>query len=124
MRFIFKIIFIAGLSYLFELFLPWWSVVIAAFLVNLWMPSKGFVDFLSGFLGVGLLWLIYAWLIDSETVSVLSSRIAQFFNMPNASFMIAVTGLVGGIAGGFAALSGSQFRRIFIKEEPKRGYYS
>lgn len=124
MRFIFKIILIAGLSYLFELFLPWWSVVIAAFLVNLWMPSKGFVDFLSGFLGVGLLWLIYAWLIDSDTASVLSARIAQLFNMPNASFMIAVTGLVGGIAGGFAALSGSQFRRIFIKEEPKRGYYS
>ncbi|WPP50664.1 hypothetical protein [Catalinimonas niigatensis] len=124
MRFIFKIILIAGLSYLFELFLPWWSVVIAAFLVNLWMPSKGFVDFLSGFLGVGLLWLIYAWLIDSDTASVLSARIAQLFNMPNASFMIAITGLVGGIAGGFAALSGSQFRRIFIKDEPKRGYYS
>jgi hypothetical protein len=124
MRFIFKIILIAGLSYLFELFLPWWSVVIAAFLVNLWMPSKGFIDFLSGFLGVGLLWLIYAWLIDAETSSVLSSRIAQLFSLPNASFMIAVSGLVGGLVGGFAALSGSQFRRIFIQEPPKTGYYS
>lgn len=124
MRFLFKIILIIAFSYLLELFLPWWSVVIAAFLVNLWLPSKGFIDFLGGFLGVGLLWLIYAWLIDAETSSILSERIAALFSMPNGSFMIALSGLVGGIAGGFAALSGSQFRRIFMKEAPKPGYYS
>lgn len=124
MRFVFKIILIAGLCYIFELFLPWWSVVMAAFLVNLWMPGKGFIDFLNGFLGVGLLWLIYALLIDSETSSILSARIAQLFSLPNASFIIALTGLVGGVVGGFAALSGSQFRRIFKKDPPKPGYYS
>jgi len=124
MKFIFKIILIAVFSYILELFLPWWSVVIAAFFVSLWVPIRGFIDFLSGFLGVGLLWLIYAWLIDAETSSVLSARIAELLSMPNASFMIAASGLIGGLAGGFAALSGSQFRRIFMKDTPKAGYYS
>lgn len=124
MRFIFKIVLILALSYLFELYLPWWSVVIAGFLVNFWLPSKGLTDFLSGFLGVGLLWLIYAWLIDSETSSILSERIASIFSLPNGTFMIAASGLVGGVVGGFASLSGSQFRRIFMKDTPKPGYYS
>lgn len=124
MRFIFKVILIIALSYLLELFLPWWSVIIAAFLVNLWLPIKGAIDFMGGFLGVGLLWFVYAWLIDSNSASILSDRIAELFSLPNGSFMIALSGLVGGIVGGFAALSGSQFRRIFIKEAPKTGYYS
>lgn len=124
MRFIFNIILIAALAYLLELFLPWWSVIMAAFIVNMWLPTKGFNAFLSGFLGVGLLWLLYAWLIDAESSSILSSRMAGIFGLANPAMMIALTGLAGGIAGGFAALSGSQFRRIFMKEAPKRGYYS
>jgi hypothetical protein len=124
MRFIFKLILIAGLSYLLELFLPWWSVVLVAFLVNLWLPTKGISAFLSGFLGVGLLWLIYAWLIDVETSSLMSARIASLFGVGNPAMMIIITGLAGGFVGGFAAMSGSQFRRIFMKDIPKRGYYS
>jgi len=124
MRFIFKLILVAGLCYLLELFLPWWSVVIAAFMVNLWLPTKGLSAFLSGFLGVGLLWLIYAWLIDVETSSLMSERIAGLFGMGNPAMMIIITGLAGGLVGGFAAMSGSQFRRIFLKDIPKRGYYS
>lgn len=124
MRFIFKMILIAGISYLLELFLPWWSVVVASFLVNLWLPTKGLSSFLSGFLGVGLLWLIYAWLIDADTASIMSERMANVFSLGNPALMIALTGLAGGLAGGFAALSGSQFRLIFMKDLPKRGYYS
>ncbi len=124
MRFIFKIILIGGFSYLMELFLPWWSVVVVAFLVNLWLPTKGIGAFLSGLLGVGLLWLIYAWLIDAETASIMSERMADIFRLGNPALMIALTGLAGGLVGGFAALSGSQFRHIFMKDVPKRGYYS
>lgn len=124
MRFIFKLILIAGISYILELFLPWWSVVVAAFLVNLWLPTKGLSSFLSGFLGVGLIWLIYAWLIDTDTGSIMSERISNIFGLGNPALMIALTGLAGGLAGGFAGLSGSQLRRIFTKDTPKRGYYA
>lgn len=124
MRFIFKTILIAGISYLLELYLPWWSVLVAAFMVNLWLPTKGLSSFLSGFLGVGLLWLIYAWLIDADTASIMSERMARLFSLGNPALMITLTGLAGGLAGGFASLSGSHFRLIFMKDVPKRGYYS
>lgn len=122
MKFILRIILIAGLSYLAEMFLPWWSVVCCAFLVGLLLPTKGFNDFLSGFLGVGLLWLIFAWSIDAETNSILARQMAPLLFLNNALVVVAVTGLLGGLAGGFGALTGSQLRRIFMEEPPKPGY--
>ncbi len=122
MKFILRIILTAGLSYLAEMFLPWWSVVGCAFLVGLLLPTKGFNDFLSGFLGVGLLWLIFAWMVDAETNSILTRQMAPMLFLNNALVVVAVTGLLGGLAGGFGALSGSQLRRIFMQEPPKSGY--
>lgn len=122
MKFILKIILIAGLSYLVELFFPWWSVVFCAFIVGMILPTKGFNDFLAGFLGVGLLWLIFAWMIDLDTDSILTEQIAPILKMSNALVVVAVTGLVGGLVGGFGALSGSQLRRIFMPDPPKSGY--
>lgn len=124
MKFIAKIIVIAGLSYIAELFFPWWSVVVCAFLVNFLLPTKGFNAFLSGFLGVGLLWLMFAWAIDADTNSILSAKVAMLFQLSSSSLMVAVTGLVGGITGGFAALTGSLLRNINRKEPAKPGYYT
>lgn len=124
MRFIFKLILITVLGYLLEIFLPWWSVVLVAFMVNLWLPTRGISAFLSGVLGIGMLWLIYAWLIDMETSSILSEKVASLFGVGNPAAMIIITALAGGLVGGFAAMSGSHFRRIFMKDIPKGGYYS
>lgn len=122
MKFILKVILIAALSYLSELFFPWWSVVVCAFLVGVLLPTKGFNDFLAGFLGVGLLWLIFAWMIDADSNSILAQRIAPVLQMNNALVVIAITGLLGALAGGFGTLSGSQLRRMFMEDPPKPGY--
>lgn len=86
------------------------------------MPTKGFNDFLAGFLGVGLLWLIFAWIIDVNTNSILTEQVAPILKMNNALVVVAVTGLLGGLVGGVGALSGSQLRRIFMPDPPKPGY--
>lgn len=124
MRFIAKIVLIAGLSYFAEIFLPWWSVVICAFLVNLILPTKGFNAFLSGFLGVGLLWLVFAWAINANTDGLLTTKVAQLFELNKAGLIVALTGLLGGITGGFAALTGSLLGNINRREPAKSGYYS
>ncbi len=122
MKFLLKIVLIAGTCYIAELFFPWWIIVVCAFMIGLIMPTKGFNDFLSGFLGVGLLWLIFAWMIDINTDSILSRQIASVLSLNNGLVLVAVTGLVGGLAGGFACLAGSQLRRIFMPDAPKKGY--
>jgi len=69
------------------------------------------LSFLSGFLGVFLLWAGLAWWIDSKNNSILSERIAHVLPLGgNSMLLILVTGLVGGLVAGFAALSGAYLR--------------
>ena len=106
-----KVILIAGLSFFMQQVLPWWVIAPVAFLVATSIKSSGFSDFMAGFLGVGLLWMAMAWWIDLETDSILTQKIAVLFNVGKAYVIILVTGLTGGIVGGFGALSGHFLRK-------------
>ncbi|MEM6522321.1 MAG: hypothetical protein AAF693_00945 [Bacteroidota bacterium] len=124
MKFIIKLILTAGFSAAIQLFLPFWSVAIIAFLVCFLSDGNGFSSFLSGFLAVGLLWAIVALIIDTQTSSILSSKIA--FVLPlngSVPLLTLFTVLIGALVGGFGALSGSMFRALFRKQK-KTGYYS
>ena len=124
MKFLLKIIFTAATAYLMQLYFPWWSVVIASFLISLILSSKGWNSFFSGFIGVGVLWFILAFRIDTASDSILTDKVAAIFSLPNAFILILVTALIGGIAGGFGALAGSHFRSIFVKERKYESKYS
>jgi len=56
MRFPVQILAIIILGFFLELFLPWWSVALAAFVGGLLINTR--MNFLAGFLAVGLLWII------------------------------------------------------------------
>lgn len=111
MRFFLATLLTATLSFLVGLYTPWWSIAVVAFLVALLIRQNLFVSFLSGFLGIFLCWGILAFWIDLKNNHLLSQKIAQIFPMGGSSLLlILVTALVGAIAGGFAALSGSSLR--------------
>ncbi len=122
MKVVIKIILIATIAYLAEMYFPWWSVVVVAFLINALIYTKGGSSFLSGFLGIGLLWLILAWNIDAANASLLSSRVSQVLQIQSTFAILALTFLVGGLAGGFGALAGSHFRNL-IKKKKDQYYY-
>lgn len=122
MKMLLKIILTAALAYLLQYFFPWWTAVIAAFIIAVFIKSSWINDLLSGFLGVGLLWAIMAWMIDIQTNANLTSKIATLFSLNNAAYLIFITGLVGGIAGGLGALSGNQLKGLFAKEKTKKRY--
>jgi len=123
MRFLVKFILIVVLTGAAQLFLPWWSIMAIAFLVGFGLPASGINSFLAGFLGVGLLWAGYAYWIDNETVSILTNKITALFELQSNALLILLTGVVGGLAAGFGALSGTLFRKIFVRER-QTGYYS
>jgi uncharacterized integral membrane protein len=91
-----------------QYFLPWWSLAAGSFAAGYAFNSKGFVSFLAGFLGVSLLWLTVAWVIDLKTASILSDKVDKI--LPINVYLL--TALVGGLTGGFAALTGSSFKSI------------
>jgi hypothetical protein len=107
MKFLIQLIAIAVLAFVLELFLPWWSIAIAAFIGGYLLKST--VNFLSGFLAVALLWFVSAWVIDMQAGAPLAERVGMLFKLSPVLLML-VTALVGGLVSGFAAMAGSALR--------------
>lgn len=113
MKLIASILLTALLSFIAGLYLPWWSLAIVAFVTALLIPQSLFKSFLSGFVAIFLLWSLLAWWVDAQNESLLSRKIAQLIPLGGSSLLlILVSALVGALVGGFAALTGSSFRRL------------
>ncbi len=92
-------------------FSPWWGFAITSFLVAVLVHQKGGKAFLSGFLGISLLWAGLAGWMDMKNNGILSHKIAQILPLNGNSFLlILITAVVGGLVAGFAAMSGSYLR--------------
>lgn len=103
MKFIYQVIITALMAFVLQSFLPWWTLAIAAAGAGYYFGNKGLLSFFAGFLGVGLLWLGMAIFIDVSTQSILTEKINRI--LPLNSFVLTV--LIGGLVGGFAALTGA-----------------
>jgi hypothetical protein len=112
-----KIIFTATIAFLLQNIFPWWSAAVAAFLIAFILYTKPGSSFLAGFLGIALLWIIWAFLANYSNDGVLASRVAAIFSLPNNALLLLITSLIGGLAGGFAAMTGSYFRNWILPRE-------
>jgi hypothetical protein len=95
--------------------LPWWIIaplfVMIAFLLN--MPDgRAWAD---GFLAASLIWGMYAYYLDSTNASLLSQKVGTLFSGLKPAHLLWATGIVGGLLGGFAAMTGSALRKLFVK---------
>jgi len=115
LKYILAILSTALLGFITGLYLPWWGIAIAALVVSASIPQRPGFSFVSGFLGIFLLWELLAWWIDFKNDSILSQKVAALFNLGHSAvLMIFVTSLVGALVGGLSALTGSYFRRILF----------
>lgn len=109
-NFIIATLLTAALSCLLQLFLPWWIVAPVAFIVAALVKQSGGMAFLAGFTGVFLLWIGYAFMLSSANDNILVPKVAELLKMltqGSTIVLFALTGLIGGLVAGFAALSGS-----------------
>ncbi len=92
--------------------LPWWSFVFTNILIAVAIPQKPIYAFLSGVLGIGLLWFSLAFIIDNQNQHILSTKVANVLPL-HGSFvsLIILTTVVGALLGGLAALTGSYIRK-------------
>lgn len=111
MKFLAALILTGLLAFAGGLYLPWWSIVIASFLVAILVHQKAGKAFFSGFFGVFLLWAGLAWWMNMENQGILAAKIASILPLGgNAIVLILVTGIVGGLVAGLAAISGGYLR--------------
>jgi hypothetical protein len=114
MKIITAILLTALLAYAAGLYtvLPWWSFVVTSLVIAMAIHQRPGKAFLSGFLGLFLLWTILAFIKDSANEHILSAKVAQVLPLGGSSIvLILVTGIVGGLVSGLAALTGSYIRK-------------
>lgn len=116
MKFFLQLLFIFILGYVLELFFPWWTIAIAAFLGGIIFDTRS--NFGAGFLAIALLWTAKALLIDYVAAAPLADRVATIFSL-SKPLLFVVTALIGGLVGGFAAMTGSSLN----KRKKKNSYY-
>jgi len=112
MKFIISLVLTALLSFAACLFLPWWSIAIAAFLVAALIPQKPGRSFLTGFISLFLLWGGLSFWISKSNEHILAHKISVLvLKMDNPYLLILATALIGALVAGFAALTGSYLRK-------------
>lgn len=122
MKLIVRLIIIGALTYFISPFTTWWAAMVIAFTVCYVSPSSGLNAFVAGFLGIGLVWMGHAWNIDVLNESAFSNTVAEIMQVSDPILLVFATGLVGGLAGGFASLTGTTFRQLFVKPKNKSLY--
>jgi hypothetical protein len=102
------ILVIALVSGIASYFMPWYAIAIVPFITTFLLCLRYGRGFLSGFLGIALLWTVMVLYADIRNEHILSARMAQLFGVPNILFIlinIILGALVGGIAGWAGAVS-------------------
>lgn len=106
MKFIIQILLTIIVCFVFQSFLPWWTLVVGAGGTAYFSANKAFKSFAAGFIGASLLWLGMAYYLDITTQSIITEKVNKL--LPLNSFLL--TGLIGGIVGGLSALTGTLLR--------------
>ena len=112
MKFIVSLILMAVLSFAACLYFPWWSIGIVCFIIAVLIPQRAGIAFLCGFLALFILWAGLSFWISNNNDHVLAHKIsALILKKDDPYLLIIVTGLIGAIVAGFAALTGSLLRK-------------
>jgi hypothetical protein len=103
------------LSFASGYFLPWWIVAIISFLTALIIGTTAKSSFWQAFIAVLIVWIVLALFKSIPNDHIMATRIAHLFHLPGWGYILAVTGILGGLVGGMSALSGLLLKRAFQK---------
>ena len=112
MKFIVSLILMVVLSFATCLYLPWWSIAIVCFMVAALIQQHPGMAFLCGFISLFILWAGLSFWISNNNEHILAHKISVvILKKDDPNLLIIITGLIGAVIGGFAALSGSLLRK-------------
>jgi O-antigen ligase len=115
---VFLVVIIA--SFLLQLFLPWWVVVVICFATCGLIGKTGKIAFWQPFFAIVLLWIGMALYQSIPNNHVLATRVAVMLGLKLWPLVLAVMALLGGITAGISGYCGYQFRKAMInsKKQP------
>ncbi len=97
------------IAFVLSFLLPWWGVMLAAFISSLIFPIKNWATFIVAFIAIFIFWTLYAFILSASNDFILAKKIAILLPLKGyTSLLFIVTGSIGGISAGFAALLANQ----------------
>ena len=110
---ILQIILTVLAGFIAQQYFPFWSMAAAAASIALFFKYRNsLTSFSAGFLAAFLLWCAYSYTINLENLGLLSSKLGDLFQI-ESNYLPYATGIIGGLLGGFGALTGSLARNLF-----------
>jgi hypothetical protein len=109
---VFLIIIIA--SFLLQMVLPWWVVILISFATCGIVGKTGKISFWQPFLAILLLWIGMALFKSLPNNNILATRVAEMLSVKQWSVVLAVTGILGGLVAGICGYCGYKFRKNMI----------
>lgn len=114
-NFFLSLLLTVATSCILQLFFPWWTIALAAFMIAYFVKQNSFAAFLSAFIAVFLLWVVYAYLLSSANENILATKVAELLKQltkGSVTTLYILTGLIGGLVSGFGALTGSLAEKL------------
>lgn len=128
-----KVLLISILSAVSTMFLPWYIPFVICFITGFILSNRPGNNFIAGFIGVGLFWLIYALFLDIKNQHVLSTKVAQLFSDSlqtsiTGAVLIMITTFLGALLGGLSTMAGAMIvddgSRKRLRKAVKSGRYT
>jgi cell division protein FtsX len=115
MKFLASVFLMALVGFALGLYLPWWSVALAGFVISFFLYQKPLIALLTGFISIFLLWGLLTIVRSQANDHILAHRVSiLILQKDSPNLLILVSALIGGITGGMGAICGSLLRRIRI----------
>ena len=104
------------LAFMFIPNLPWWAIALTAG-VTAFIFNTDAMSFLTGFIGVAMLWFFLTYQLNAANDGLLAGKMAQLFSTSasvelSAMHLVAVTAMIGGFVGGLGAMTGNYARKL------------
>ncbi|MBB2144144.1 hypothetical protein GM921_01490 [Pedobacter sp. LMG 31464] len=109
---VFLVIIIA--SFLLQLVLPWWVIIIISFATCGLIGKTGKISFWQPFLAIFVLWLGMALFKSLPNHNILATRVAEMLSVKLWPLVLLITILLGGLVAGISGYCGHHFRKAVI----------
>ncbi|HNP53706.1 MAG TPA: hypothetical protein PKK69_03795 [Ferruginibacter sp.] len=118
MKFLSVLILSIALAFVAGLYLPWWSIAPACFVVAFFIPLKHGWSLLAGFLGIALFWGGMSFWLSEQNNHILAHKVSVLIlKKDDPTQLMWITALLGGIIGGLSAWSGALLRSGIKKKK-------
>lgn len=115
---VFLIVLIA--AFLLQFLLPWWIVIIIAFLTCAILGKTAKISLWAPFAAILLLWTAMALYQSYPNNHLMATRVSEMLGLSSWWLVLLITSLLGGFVAGVSGFCGYHFRKALIREKSNR----